>query len=430
MRIEGSNPSIANPGAGRWRVAAILFIAALALRITLLFAAPNYNRLPPMEMERIARSFALKGELADPYVLPTGPTAHALPLYPLLLGSIYRVWGTGSAGQAAQGIFSCTLAALRCALLYPLVLFLGLGDRTAMLSSVLSCLYIPAFATEIRGGWDAPLTALFLMAIVCLAIRLMRNRNLTIRSAAACGAFLGLATLLSATLLAVAVGFLVLGAWHFRTQFWRYALWCTISLVVVALCLLPWGLRNRRELGEMVWLRSDLGFELWQAYHDHAGYGALDSNNLLGPASNVQSAEQVRILGEIRYNRMLKEDAVQWIRSHPARAAQLFLGHVFYFWFPPGQTPLIRLLRASLTLAAFAGLLLLLLDGAPAVYILAAVWVFFPLIYYVVYWSSRYRYPMEWTLLIAASSAIWSFWSACEKIVLPRSAGTVPLSRK
>ncbi|MEO8660075.1 MAG: hypothetical protein ABI693_16510 [Bryobacteraceae bacterium] len=389
----------------------LVFFVALAIRVALLLLAPGFGQLPPMEMERVARSLAAGRGLANPFATPTGPTAHLLPLYPMVLGVIYKIWGTGSTGILVQGLFSCTLASLRCALLFPLARLMSLDSRTAGLASLLSVFYIPAFATEIRGGWDAPLTALFLMGLAWLAILIARRPILSLRSAIGSGFLVGLSTLLSAVLLASSLGFMAAGALVFRRRLRAYLTWCIVCGAVVLLCLTPWALRNRQQMGKTIWLRSNFGFELWQAYHEGAGVGALDTSALLGPAVNVEISNRVAVIGEVEFQASMERDALRWIQAHPIKAGQLFLAHGIYFWFPPGQWLPLRLVRALLTVLAWAGLWILLARKSPAGYILAVIWIVFPLIYYVVYWSSRYRYPMEWTLLLAAAVVPCALWS-------------------
>ena len=402
---------------GALRFVLLIFFLALAIRVALLLLAPNFGLLPPMEMERVARSFAEGHGLANPFATPTGPTAHLLPLYPVVLGSIYKIWGTGSAGILVQGLFSCLLASLRCAFLYPLARLLSLDSRTAALASILSVLYIPAYATEIRGTWDAPLTAVFLMGMVCLAILIARQPKLSVLSAIGCGLYIGVSALLSAVLLATALGFMAAGALRFRRNLRPYFAWCLVCGAIVILCLTPWALRNRQQLGKTIWLRSNFGFELWQAYHEGAGIGALDISAQLGPALNVEISNRVARVGEVAFQASMQRDAVDWIRTNPAKAAKLFAAHTIYFWFPPGQWLPLQLARRLLTVLAWAGLWILIARRSPAGYILAIIWIAFPPIYYVVYWSSRYRYPMEWTLLLAGAvvlSALWSRYARTE----------------
>jgi hypothetical protein len=293
------------------------------------------------------------------------------------------------------------------------------------LACIVSILYIPAFTTEIRGGWEAPLAALFLMGLVCLMVMVVRRRELSLPVAAGCGLYAGISALLSATLLVASAGLAAAGAWVFRRRLLRYMACCGVWVAVVTLCLVPWALRNRRQLGQTIWLRSNFGFELWQAYHEGAGIGALDTSAKLGPALSVEASDRVRALGEVRYHELLEREAWQWIRLNPQKTARLFAGHAIYFWFPPGQSFPVRLVRWLLTVVAGCGMWLLLARKAPIGYILAALWIVYPLIYYVVYWSSRYRYPMEWTLVLAGAVVPSTLWSKYGSALLSRKT---PLS--
>lgn len=116
------------------RIARLVFVAAFAVRLGLNFALPDLYSIPPMKMERVAASFGATGELANPYMTPTGPTAHLLPLYPILLGTLYRLFGTGTEGQIAQHVWGCLLA-LRCGLIFPLALYLKADRTTAMIAA-------------------------------------------------------------------------------------------------------------------------------------------------------------------------------------------------------------------------------------------------------------------------------------------------------
>ncbi len=415
--ISRVGPPIQTQGVVRFT--ALIFLSALAIRIGLLFLFPGFDVIKPMEMERVARSFAETGVLANPYAAPTGPTAHVLPLYPMLLGSIYKIWGTGQTGRMVQGLFSCTLASLRCAFLFPFALFVGLNRRTAQLASIASVFYIAGFATEIRGGWEAPLTALFLMGLLWLVIVVMRRGELSFPVAAGCGLYLGIAAMVSATLLLASAGFAAAGVWVFRRRILRYMAWGGVCVAVTILCMTPWALRNRKQLGHTIWSRSDFGLEIWLAYHEGAGIGVFDTDLSTGPANNVEACKPVRALGEVKYNQLLERETRQWIHRNPQKAAQLFVGHTIYFWFPPGQWIPVRVIRALLTVFAVWGLGLLLAKREHIGYLFAVLWILYPLIYYLVNWSSRYRYPMEWTLVLAASVVPSVLWSKYRGSLIP-----------
>jgi hypothetical protein len=324
------------------------------VRVGLLIAFPDFNAIQPMEMERVGRSFAETGTLANPYILPTGPTSHVLPLYPIVLGAIYRIWGAGERGQMAQHLWGCTVSALRCALIFPLALYLSAGRRAAWIAALAGVFYISAFATEIRGAWEAPLSALLLMGICYGAVRLVRSGRLTAGNALGYGMYVGVCALVSSPLLALSGAMGVAGLWAFRRRLGRFVVWAGACFLIVALMMLPWALRNRQQLGRTVWMRSNFGLEFWLAYHDGSTAGVQEADTSKPsphPAYNPASAALVRQLGEIRYNDELKTEAWTWIQSHRAEAARLFVMHIVYFWFPPGNA-LVRLVRTGLTVLA------------------------------------------------------------------------------
>ena len=86
---------------------ALIFLAALLLRIALVFFASTY-RIDPSdnhwnfgyEMGRIAKSIATGRGFAGPMKVGSEPTAWCAPVFPLVLAAIFkalRIYSTGSA---------------------------------------------------------------------------------------------------------------------------------------------------------------------------------------------------------------------------------------------------------------------------------------------------------------------------------------------
>lgn len=392
------------------KAAIVIFLAAFGLRLALVLLLPDFDLPITGEMERVAASFATTGQLANPYLTPTGPTAHVSPLYPLVLGSIYRLFGTGAEGHLAQEVFGCVLSASRCALMVPLAVLFGLGFRTGMLAGALSVGYISAFNTELRGAWEAPLAALFLMAMTAIAMRFSNAPTFGLKRAAVYGAFGGIGILLSPTLAPPMVAFLACTVPLGLREWRRYAAWISIVIVSAFLVVLPWLIRNQFVMGSPV-VRSNFGLELSLAYNDHAKAGTFDptitdSHPLLNPPVSHHVAK----IGEIAFNREREKQALNWIRQHPDTALHLFLEHVIYFWFPPSKNVIVRAALYGITLFSVPGLFLVLTRTRNAGLLIGLIWMSFPLIYYVTYWSSRYRYPIEWTFVLCSAvlaDAIW-----------------------
>jgi hypothetical protein len=93
-----------------WKQAVLIFFVALAIRFGIVLATRQYLEMNRFEMVRIAISVAERGTLADPYRAPTGPTAHVMPVYPLLLGGVFRLFGPGVTGEIVKEFLTCVMS--------------------------------------------------------------------------------------------------------------------------------------------------------------------------------------------------------------------------------------------------------------------------------------------------------------------------------
>jgi hypothetical protein len=104
----------------------VIFLLAAAVRLTLVFGFHHYEIGRP-EPIRIAISLASKGAFADPYAIPTGPTAHTPPLYPALIAPLYAFWGDACPADFARFALNALAASAEYALLPLVASALGLG---------------------------------------------------------------------------------------------------------------------------------------------------------------------------------------------------------------------------------------------------------------------------------------------------------------
>lgn len=390
---------------GMRRLAVIAFGLTVLLRFGIALATGQLHDLDRTEMERVALSVAATGEYANPYSLPTGPTAHVAPLYPLFLAAIFKCFGTGIAGEAVKQLLACGATGLRSALLVWLAARSGLPRRAVWIIGGLSVVYIGALQTETKGDWEAPYAAVALLLLAAQAWRLAYDHAIGVRTAAAVGAFWGISLLLAPAFAPV------LGAWALLAAF-RYSpriYWSRLPVLAAALALVlaPWTLRNWRQLGSPVWGRSNFGLEF--AVSNAAG--AHWSNplnrvviNASHPLRNTAAALEVRQQGEIAYNRGRLARSLQWVRENPKAFLVLTAQRFRHFWLPSQWWPLAAVQGVFVLLAA-AGLYLLEREHRVLAWLIGSIWFAYPLVYYIIQWSSRYRTPMEWSLLLCAGVA-------------------------
>lgn len=120
--------------------------------------------------------------------------------------------------------------------------------------------------------------------------------------------------------------------------------------VVLALLLLPWGLRNQAVLRDYAWLSTNGGVTLYDAQ----GPQADGSSN---QAFLLQMAE-LHGLGEVERDRLLKRLAVQQMRSDPGRVLRLAGVKFLRTWSPLPNVTEYRTGPAAVAGAAYTVLLL------------------------------------------------------------------------
>jgi hypothetical protein len=355
------------------------------------------------ETWNMAVAFARTGCLCDPYGVPTGPSAHASPVYPLILGTLLRLSGTGPAGVHAHFFLNIILASLMWAGLPLFTAGTGLPVRIGIVGGFLGALLPMHLWTETHRGEPA-LTGALLMAATGYTIFLWRTRAFGVRTGAIQGALWGLAFLSSAStvpafVFLIIASFLFLGPAVLRTNLAALA----SALIIIS----PWLVRNAAVLGSPV-LRSNFGLELRVSNNDLAR--ADSDDNLAGgayrlyhPSVNQAEALRVRDAGEIAYNRRVLGEARAWIFHNPGVFSKLTLQRICYFWFPNLKHRLELILLFAWTLAALAGLYVLSRQNLQLTVAILCMWAGYSMVYGLLQSSVRYSYPIRWslTLLVA-----------------------------
>jgi hypothetical protein len=197
----------------------------------------------------------------------------------------------------------------------------------------------------------------------------------------------------------MAVGILAVRFSHMR--FW--AIVATIPLLMVV----PWAVRNELVLGSPVWTRSNLGLELALSNADEAR-PTLEENGVmlarLHPYCSIGAQRRLVELGEIRYNAECFSVAKNWITAHPGEFVAKSAARFIRFWFPfmlrTPQTVLVWIITAF----GLAGLATYLCSSVrvSGKSLALLVFVVYPIPYYIIQSSRRYRFPLEPMLLLFA----------------------------
>jgi hypothetical protein len=392
-----------------WRACIFVFVVGLLVRFGWVVATDQIHLFPRKEMVRIAMTFAERGELADPFAAPTGPTALAPPIYPIFLGLIFRTFGTGVAAEVVKCSLTSAISALRWAMIPWLAVCLGLSLRTGVIGGLLGAFYIGALATDVKGDWAEAYVATAMVGLFLAAIALYENPQFTSKRAAILGFWCGLALLLSPALATIIGTFILVGALRFLKESpRRYVQFAAVLGLVAALVISPWPIRNAIQLGSPIWAKSNFGIVMLASNHPGAGWDVFANEVFIEtlPSWQPSAALQLKAVGEVAYNQAMLQQSMQWIRANQGTFAHLVALRAFHFWFPTGQNALHTVLEYGLTLMSLIGLYLLYVKHRAAALLILGIWLLYPPLYYIVLWSSRYRYPINWTLMLTAAVAL------------------------
>lgn len=295
------------------------------------------------EATMIAQALAEGRGFADAYFPGSGPTAHLSPAVPLVPAFLLWLFGPGNAASnialLGWSLFQVMLGYLLATRLFKII---GANRSTILLGLGLLCL-VPVYVEQetIDFRWWEGASALCLGLLhLNLLLQLEDRPQVEDRTLLMIAALLSLTAFLSP-----AVGLAVGACWAFfalrRLNWMQWGKFVTGSVLVMALLVIPWALRNQQQLGSPVLLRSNTGLEIALANHDAAlsgrppGEVIVERVREIHPHMSQRARDELRATGgEVAYFRTLGSEARQWILANPSGFARLSLRHLAEFYFP------------------------------------------------------------------------------------------------
>jgi 4-amino-4-deoxy-L-arabinose transferase-like glycosyltransferase len=443
-------------------------IVAVALGARIAFAWNQASKIPaqalaavPFQNEAGNIAFALaegKG-FSNLFRMETGPTAWLAPIYPVILGAIFRIFGIFTVRAFFAAVFFnivCSSAA--CVPIYFVgkrLWGLGVAGGAAWLWAIFpSGILIP-----FEWVWDTSLAA-FLAAVLLWATLSVTEAE-TVLDWCAYGALWAVALLTNpavGALLPFLVAWAALQGREGRPLQWKRA---ALAVGVTVLCCLPWAIRNYAVFHRLIPLRSNLPYELWSGNNDIFDENARGRRVI----TRTEEARQYAAMGETAFMREKWELATDFMKTHPELEARLTEQRFLDFWlgthapvrnFLETNSKLVRLVLAAnfLTMiGAFGGVGALwwkvrrratsdewrVKEKRPqaekrtakadekqtgqehagekrsAVWPVAAYPVIFPVLYYVTHAQLRLRHPIDPVIMLLTAMAVAGVWDAMKK---------------
>lgn len=394
-----------------WRPFIIIFLLSFTIRLNQLNHINAWDLIPNArrELGAIAISLMQTGQFADPYLIPTGPTAHLPPLYPFILSLVYRWFGlTATAGYVSL-LFIIVAVSLLVALLPCFSGQLGLGRQAGFLGG----LSVALLKESEWPGHGEYLTGIVLGLLLVAFLRRWTEHRLSWRGSFILGLGMGAAFHLQPALLPVMLGCMAFELWWSRSR-QKWSLLGVMALGILLACI-PWAWRNYATFNALFFIRSNFGLELRMGNHEGAAatMEEMDAQRAYRhPTINPTEVKILRDLGEIEYMRQAGREALDWIGAHPGVFLWLTVQRFANLWLGPLRRPVEARGVFALTILALWGLWLsfpsLTVPQRAALIIPLAS---YPLIYYIVAYMPRYRVPIDWILIILAGAAVWSLIS-------------------
>src|ERR1700719_4399929 len=212
------------------------------------------------EMGRIGRAIAQGQGFSSPYDGNTGPTAWEPPLYPFLIGGVFKVFGIYTRASAWVLLsINSLFAALTCIPIF-LIARKTFGESVAKWSAYAWGLNPYVWYWSVHWIWDTTFTPFVLACLFLVALKLQEWPGW--RGWVLFGTLYGVGALANPTMLA----FLPFcGLWIWRQRY-RRALssfgGVALASFVFFLVLSPWLVRNYEVFGRFVFLRDDFGLQI------------------------------------------------------------------------------------------------------------------------------------------------------------------------
>ena len=393
-----------------------MVLVALALRLVVVsFVYPehlnpdrNYWRFAG-EVGKIAESLLEGQGFGNPFGDNTGPTAWMPPVYPGIVAGVFRVLGAYTKASAIALLSMNSLfSALTCLPVFALAR-VGFGERAAVWAGWGWAFFPYSIYFSADFIWPTTLTTLLLTMLLAWILKLEKSER---PGADFCyGLAAGAAAMNDPIVLSVVPA---VAAWMYWRRLREGKAWKAGAAAMglgFVLLVTPWFVRNYQTFQTFVPFRPTFGLELHIGNHGDASHFAPSADH---PSHDEADMRAYATMGEQAYLRMKKEQAWEFISSHPGWFARITLRRILYMWTSfwsfdaayraqePFDLPNV-VLTTLIDAIALAGLYRAFRAGRRAVVPLALALLFFPMVYYVTHWEDYYRRPIDPVFVVLAA---------------------------
>ena len=400
-----------------------VFIVGFAFLIRMIFLYLDWKNAPTAvrasqpygyELGRVARAIAAGEGFSSPLrMVDSGPTAWFTPIFPYLVAGIFKIWGIYSdLSRIIIHTMNSAFAALTIIPIYSIARK-SFGKAVAVSASWFWVFMPTALIFPRIWIWDTAMAGLFFALIFWATLVLPEHQ--TAWAWTGYGALWAVGVLINPSMLSVFPFLLGWVIWEARRDGARWIKLGAATVLVFAIGLVPWTVRNYRVFGKVIVLRSNFGLELWLGNNP----AVPDSwSPWKHPNDDAQEALKYQRMGEIAYMAEKQQLAIAFMRAHPADTVRFIFHRFVDNWIAVSDSPLdswsysplyVKLfvvLNISLSLFTLLGALFAYRAKHPHAFPYAMVLLIFPLIFYFTHASLRYRFPMDPIMMVLSAYGI------------------------
>ena len=398
-----------------------MVLAGLAIRLLTVLFSYKYLLDPAedyfgygWEVGRVGRALASGHGFANPYQGDSGPTAALPPLYPLIVGGVFKLFGIYSKASALVLLATQSItSAVTCIPIY-FIAQKVFGSRIARISGWAWTFFPYAIAISAGTIWSTSLSALMFALLLWLVLYLA-DGNASWWAWIDLGLLGGLIGLNNPTILPLLCALVIWIWFRLRARDRGCIPQAAVAALIAMLLISPWVVRNYYVFDRFIPMRSNLGLHL------RVG-NTLDTSEYwhaeLDPPHSPREMSEMLQTGEIAYMDHKKEQAFAFIHAHPGVYAYLVFKRFADFWTGiwnlspqwikdnPGQAANIPFCTA-ITIFAFIGLRRTFYYDHSAAWAFSICLLVYPIIYYLTTYEIPYRHPLDPLLVILAVAGIF-----------------------
>ena len=306
-----------------------LFLFSLILNISFVFYRHDFYSPETWESGVLAENLVNGlGFSLSYFGNPLQPSSNMAPFYVFFLSFFYSITGITPLSYISIQILQAFVQSLSVVLIFYIAKKLFNDNGHIATISALFVAVFPDFIYSVTVIHQLTFTTFFIAIFVLYLLKLKDNP--TLKTQIVCGGILGAITLTEPTILFF-VPFVVLWIF-FEKKNWRNALKIiTCILIITILVVTPWTVRNYYVHDEFVRVKMS-GFNFWRGNTPPATITGLP--NGLGDASPYMRM-MLKNSTEVKGDRMLFDEALNYIKENPKKFITSFLRKAYYFWWFP-----------------------------------------------------------------------------------------------